>query len=89
MSCPLALGIAAAIRVGHNLGAGETAAARRVAMLAIGLTLAFMSSLALVKVGVSPTLHVGIFSSIDLLAPLHCFSPSSSGERLRRGGEGI
>jgi MATE family multidrug resistance protein len=56
VSFPLALGIAAAIHVGHHLGAGDAIAARLVAKLTVSLTLAVMSSLALLKFSVRHSL---------------------------------
>jgi MATE family multidrug resistance protein len=46
---PLALSIAASIEVGHALGAGAAARARRASHLTLGLTLAVMTALAALK----------------------------------------
>lgn len=49
VSFPLALGIAAAIRVGHCLGAGDGPSARTTSQLTVACSLGFMTSLALIK----------------------------------------
>ena len=68
VSFPLALGIAAAIRVGHSLGAGDGHAARLTAKLTVFCSLAFMSSLALIKLAARHVLGYLFTSEVDVVA---------------------
>jgi hypothetical protein len=51
LSLPFAMGIAASIRVGQTLGAGDGAAARATARVSLVLVLGVMMSLAAIKIG--------------------------------------
>jgi multidrug resistance protein, MATE family len=59
---PMALGIAASIRVGFNVGARDLAAARRCGMLAIGVALCVAASAAAVLLGFRESI-VGLYTT--------------------------
>ena len=59
---PLGISAAAAVAVGHAIGAGDPARARRAGWLAIGIAAAFMAVMAVVLIGV-PRLILRIYTS--------------------------
>ena len=68
VSFPLALGIAAAIRVGHCLGAGDGVSAKLTAKLTIVCSLAFMASLAVAKLAFRHSIGYIFTSDVAVVA---------------------
>jgi MATE family multidrug resistance protein len=82
---PLGLSTAAAVRVGHAVGAGDPQGMRRAARVALGLGAAVMGGFGLLFVGV-PALLLAVFSEDpEVLALALTFMPLAAGFQMFDG----